>query len=66
MSLDLKKTVTTVTCDIYLSSSILFTIYLSKVLNSMKKRERPLADHSLSNIMYEKKISYFQDEVYEL
>ena len=28
--------------------------------------ERPLADHSLSNIMYEKKISYFLDEVYEL
>ncbi len=30
----------------------------------MQKRERPLADHSLSNIMYEKKISYSQDEVY--
>ena len=30
------------------------------------RQQRPLTDHSLSNIMYEKKISYSQGEVYEL
>ena len=33
-------------------------------LEQKNKRERPLTDHSLSNIMYEKKISCSQDEVY--
>ncbi len=36
---------------------------LSALLYS--KRERPIADRSLYNIMYEKKISYSQDEAYE-
>lgn len=31
-----------------------------------EKRERHLSGHSLFNIMYEKKISYSQGEVYEL
>lgn len=31
-----------------------------------QKRERHLSGHSLFNIMYEKKISYSQGEVYEL
>lgn len=33
-------------------------------LYHIRKRERPIADRSLYNIMYEKKISYSQDEAY--
>ena len=35
-------------------------------LYHIRKRERHLSGHSLFNIMYEKKISYSQGEVYEL
>ena len=48
--------------------SILFAIFMSSFwgisIGTKNKRERPLTDHSLSNIMYEKKISCSQDEVY--
>ena len=49
--------------------SILFAIFMSSfwgisIGTKKNKRERPLTDHSLSNIMYEKKISCSQDEVY--
>ena len=37
---------------------------LLSAFNHIRKRERPIADRSLYNIMYEKKISYSQDEAY--
>lgn len=39
---------------------------ITKAPYKQKKGERHLSGHSLFNIMYEKKISYSQGEVYEL
>lgn len=39
---------------------------ITKAPYKHEKRERHLSGHSLFNIMYEKKISYSQGEVYEL
>lgn len=39
---------------------------ITKAPYKQKKGTTPLGRHSLFNIMYEKKISYSQGEVYEL
>ena len=52
-------------CDYpYIICNIYVFILRYQHWNKKNKRERPLTDHSLSNIMYEKKISCSQDEVY--